>query len=150
MNSSLWPVIIITLLVAAWYAWRYYKLRRNLDRFASQIRAQNTNTEIKELENLSSSITSINTNFDTRYSILDAERARLATVLEQLTDGVLIADAHGIIQFANPAAGKLFQTSELTHRSVAEVIRHHQLVEAWRRCQQNISGNPSCSRFRPF
>jgi len=53
-----------------------------------------------------------------------------------MTDGVLIADAQGIIQFANPAAGKLFQTSNPIHRSLTEVIRNHQLVEAWRRCQQ--------------
>jgi two-component system phosphate regulon sensor histidine kinase PhoR len=53
-----------------------------------------------------------------------------------MTDGVLIADSQGIIQFANPAAGRLFQTSDPTHRSIVEVVRHHQLVEAWRRCQQ--------------
>jgi two-component system phosphate regulon sensor histidine kinase PhoR len=53
-----------------------------------------------------------------------------------MTDGVIIADAQGMVQFANPAAGRLFQTSNLTNRSLAEVVRHHQLVEAWRRCQQ--------------
>jgi len=53
-----------------------------------------------------------------------------------MTDGVLIADAQGLIQFANPAAGKLFQTSNPINRSLTEVIRNHQLVEAWRRCQQ--------------
>jgi len=67
---------------------------------------------------------------------LESERARLATVLDQLTDGVLIADSHGLIQFANPAAGKLFQTSNPIQRSITEVVRNHQLVEAWRRCQQ--------------
>ena len=74
--------------------------------------------------------------FNARLSTLDAERSRLATVLDQMTDGVLIADAQGIIQFANPAAGRLFQTSQPVNRSIAEVVRHHQLVEAWRRCQQ--------------
>ena len=53
-----------------------------------------------------------------------------------MTDGVLIADSQGLIQFANPAAGKLFQTSDPLNRSIAEVVRNHQLVEAWRRCQQ--------------
>ena len=71
-----------------------------------------------------------------RHSTLDSERARLATVLDQITDGVLIADSQGLIQFANPAAGKLFQTSNPIHRSITEVVRNHQLVEAWRRCQQ--------------
>jgi two-component system phosphate regulon sensor histidine kinase PhoR len=60
----------------------------------------------------------------------------LATVLEQLTDGVIIADANGLIQFANPAAQKLFETADGIGRSITEVVRNHQLVEAWQRCQQ--------------
>ena len=71
-----------------------------------------------------------------RRSTLDTERARLATVLEQITDGVLIADTQGIVHFANPAAGRLFQTSRPVNRSLTEVICNHQLVEAWWRCQQ--------------
>ena len=136
MNSTLWAVITVLIIVAAWFAWRYYKLRREVDAFASRARNQNVDTNIKELENLSSAVASLISTFDLQRSTLDAERARLATVLDQITDGVLIADSQGIIQFANPAAGKLFQTSEPIERSIAEVVRNHQLVEAWRRCQQ--------------
>jgi two-component system phosphate regulon sensor histidine kinase PhoR len=135
MNYSL-VVTVIVIFVAAWFAWRYFKLRREVDEFASRARNKDTNTNIHELDNLSSSITSLISTFDLRHSTLDAERARLATLLDQITDGVLIADAQGIIQFANPAAGKLFQASEPVNRSIAEVVRNHQLVEAWRRCQQ--------------
>ena len=123
-------------LIAAWFAWRYYKLRQAVNAYADQLRGQNGNTEIKELENLSSAIASLISNFNLQRSTLDAEKSRLATVLEQLTDGVLIADAQGLIQFANPAAGRLFQTSNPVNRSLTEVVRHHQLVEAWRRSQQ--------------
>lgn len=126
----------ILLLLAAWYGWRYYKLRQDVDEYASHARAQNTLTNIKELENLASALSSLITNFNSQHAALDAERARLANVLEQMTDGVLIADSQGIVQFANPAAGRLFQTSNPIHRSLTEVIRNHQLVEAWRRCQQ--------------
>ena len=136
MNSTLWAVIIVLIVIAVWFAWRYYKLRREVDAFASRARNQNVNTNIKELENLSSAVASLISTFDLQRSTLDAERARLATVLDQITDGVLIADAQGIVQFANPAAGKLFQASEPVDRSIAEVVRNHQLVEAWRRCQQ--------------
>jgi two-component system, OmpR family, phosphate regulon sensor histidine kinase PhoR len=123
-------------LAAAWYAWRYYKLVREIDKYAGRAREQHTDTQIKELQNLSSALTSVIAAFDLQHSTLEAERARLATVLEQITDGVLITDTQGIIQFANPAAGRLFQTSNPTNRSITEVVRHHQLVEAWRRCQQ--------------
>jgi two-component system phosphate regulon sensor histidine kinase PhoR len=133
-------IFIITLVffvIATWFAWRYIKLRRDLDEYANRIRQQHVSTEIKELDNLSSAITSLVSTFQLQHSTLDDERARLATVLEQMTDGVLIADAQGIIQFANPAAGKLFQTSNPINRSLTEVIRNNQLVEAWRRCQQS-------------
>ncbi len=68
--------------------------------------------------------------------MLSAETSRLATILDQLTDGVLIADSSGLVRFANPAARKLFDVSEPLGRSVAEVVRNHQLIEAWRKCQQ--------------
>src|SRR6266498_4702758 len=127
---------VIFLILAAWFAWRYYKLRRDVNKYAADLRQKSFESEIKELGNLSSSVASMLSIFDLQLSTLDSERARLATVLEQMTDGVLTADAQGIVQFANPAAGKLFQTSDPTHRSIVEVVRHHQLVEAWRRCQQ--------------
>jgi two-component system, OmpR family, phosphate regulon sensor histidine kinase PhoR len=136
MNSSLWVGIIIVVLIAAWYAWRYYKLRGEIDEYASRVRGQNTDSNIKELENLSGAIDSLIATFNTRHAALESERLRLATVLDQITDGVLIADATGLIQFANPAAGRLFQFGNPLHHSIAEVVRNHQLVEAWRRGQQ--------------
>jgi two-component system phosphate regulon sensor histidine kinase PhoR len=127
---------VIFLIIAAGYAWQYHRLRRNIDEYASQLREQNAETRIQELQNLSSAVTLLLSTFNLKHSTMDAERARLATVLDQITDGVLITDANGIIQFANPAAGRLFQASNPVERSIAEVVRHHQLVEAWRRCQQ--------------
>lgn len=127
---------IIFLLVAAWYAWRYYKLRRDIDEYAHRARGQDISTHVKELENLASAITSLISTFDLQHLTLESERSRLATVLDQITDGVLIADEQGLIQFANPAAGRLFQFTNPVRHSIAEVVRNHQLVEAWRRCQR--------------
>lgn len=136
MNSFLWVVIILLVFTATAYALRYYKLRRNLNEYASQVRGQEIDTNIRELENLSSSIASLITTFHSQHTVLESERLRLATVLDQITDGVLIADTTGLIQFANPAAGRLFQFGDPLGHSIAEVVRNHQLVEAWRRCQQ--------------
>jgi two-component system, OmpR family, phosphate regulon sensor histidine kinase PhoR len=135
MNYSIF-LILLLIILAAWYAGRYYQLRREVNEYADRIRQNNFDSDLKELGNLSSAVASVISAFNHQHSTLDEERSRLATVLEQMTDGVLIVDSQGLIQFANPAAGKLFQTSDPTHRSIVEVIRHHQLVEAWRRCQQ--------------
>lgn len=139
MIAGLISVLVIFLLLTAFFIWRYIRLRRRLDEYARALRqSQSLNypTDVKELEDLSNAINSVAQSFNLQLSTLNSERSRLATVLDQMTDGVLIADASGQIQFANPAARKLFESSDPIHRSVAEVIRHHQLVEAWRRCQQ--------------
>src|SRR5512147_2295411 len=111
---------IIILIVAGWYAWRYYTLRQNLNDYAKSIRQkpEEVSNNTKELEDVSSAISSIISRFDVQHSILDSERSRLATVLDQITDGVLIADAHGLIQFANPAAGRLFQFASPVSHSI--------------------------------
>lgn len=135
--SFYWSALIALFLIAAWFAWRFYKLRRNVDKFARRVRTEGyTSTEFDGIESLSSAFSSFVSTLNLRHSALDAERARLAAVLDQMTDGVLIADEQGIVQFANPAAGRLFQSADPVQHSVAEVIRHHQLVEAWRRCRE--------------
>ena len=138
MNSFVWVIIIALFLVAAWFAWRYYDLKRRVDEYARLVRIspETLPTDIKRIENLSNAIASLKTTFDLRLSTLDSNNKRLSTVLEQLTDGVIIADANGLIQFANPAPQNLFETSNALGHSVTEVIRNHQLVDAWRRCQQ--------------
>ncbi|MCC7119374.1 MAG: PAS domain-containing protein [Anaerolineales bacterium] len=93
--------------------------------------------DVRRLEDLSNTIAALQSGFDLQLSALNAEVARLSTVLSQLTDGVLIADANGQVQYANPAAGKLFEVANPLQHSVAEVIRNHQLIEAWRHSQHS-------------
>jgi two-component system, OmpR family, phosphate regulon sensor histidine kinase PhoR len=138
MDSLLIFIVIVLVLIAVFYYVRYRNLKTHLDDYARTIRQQPTSLarEIEGLENLSSAVTSLVSTFNLQHATLEAEWSRLATVLEQITDGVLIADAQGLIQYANPAAGRLFQFGTPLHHSIAEVMRNHQLVEAWRRCQQ--------------
>jgi len=137
MNSFLLSLSIILFFAAAWFAWRYYDLKKRLNNYAQLIRNQiDFPADVKDIENLSNAVASLHSTFNLQLSTFNAENARLSTVLEQLTDGVLIADADGFIQLANPAAQKLFDTPDVVGRSITEVVRNHQLVDAWRRCQQ--------------
>src|SRR5688572_28403704 len=125
MNSIFIAVFFVLLLVAVWFAWRYFSLKQRLNNYADVLRnrPENFPADIKGLEGLSSAVVLLNSNFAIQLSTLDTQNARLATVLEQLTDGVLIADSNGQVQFANPAAQKLFDTNQPIGRSVAEVVR---------------------------
>ncbi len=138
MNQFLLYFAVAFLFLAVWSAWRYYDLKQRMDEYArlTRLSPESLPTDIKKIENLSNAIASLKSSFDLRLSTLTSENARLSTVLEQMIDGVIIVDANGLIQFANPAAQKLFETPHAIGHSVTEVVRNHQLVDAWRRCQQ--------------
>ena len=139
MNPFLLGALVILLVVAGWFAWRYARLRRRLGFYTRALRNAPPLTlpmAQGELEELSIVVRSLAGNFNQQLATLYEERDRLAAVLDQMTDGVLIADSEGQVQFANPAARRLFSTPSAAGRTVTEVLRHHQLVDAWRRCQQ--------------
>ncbi len=150
----LYVLVAILLAALAWMSWRYLSLRRSAEGYARAIsraakvdiptvrlsahdEARDLPTDIKNLEALSSAVNALVASFNLKLSASEAERSRLAAILDQMTDGVLIADSDGRIQLANPAAEKLLgEGQELPGRSVVVALRHHQLVEAWRKCQQ--------------
>ncbi len=143
--NGLFLLLILLLLLLVGLAWKHADLRRRLRRYTRivQVAAQgeytsaSLPTDERQLEDLSNAVRELALRLHSETSIQDAERGRLAAVLEQLTDGVLIADTDGRLQFANPAAEKLFDSPHAVGRTVAQVLRQHQLVEAWQRCQQS-------------
>ena len=65
------------------------------------------------------------------------QQRQFVSVLEIMADGVLITDDLGIVNFINPAARRLLDTTKRAAlgRSFAEVVRHHQLIQLWQECQ---------------
>ncbi len=141
MDPLLGLLIGIASLLAIWFGWRYFALRRRMAEFARMLRRlaeeqprATSENDLPEIGLLAGAVTTLTKSFNLQYELLEAECSRLAAVLEQLTDGVLIADADGLIQFANPAAERQFGEN-LKENSVAKALRHHQLIEAWQKCQ---------------
>ena len=134
-----WSWLVIALLIAACgvLAWRYFALRRDILTMTEQIRRKDElNESASELGDLASAFNSRLSTLNLQLSALNIEHGKLSAILDQLTDGVLIVDADGRIQFSNPAAERLFGES-LLGRSVPETLRHHQLIQTWQRSQQN-------------
>jgi len=144
VNWLLGILIILLLFITTWLGWHYFRLRRRLDIYARTLRRAaddglaltNLPKDERGLDDLSTAVKALALTERERTLGLETERARLAAVLEQMTDGVLIADAEGRIQFANPAAEKLFEAPNAVSHTVVEVIRQHQLVQAWRRSRE--------------
>ena len=142
-----WFLIVLAILLTialAWLSWRYFVLRRSLKRYAALLRSvangEKTISDLPEdlpaLEDFSNTVKTLALALRMHTSVVDAERARLAAVLDKMTDGVLIADSSGQIQFANPAIERLFETNQAVGRRLVEVLRQHQLVEAWQRSRE--------------
>jgi len=134
--------LILSLATLVWVAFHYISLRRQLREYNRILRQTadgstpvlSLPSNLKDLESLSNVVKALVTSLKAQLSSVDANRARLAAVLDQMTDAVLIASEEGRIQFANPAAEKLFGKG-LVERSVTETLRNHQLIQAWQRCQ---------------
>ncbi|MGA2490940.1 MAG: ATP-binding protein, partial [Anaerolineales bacterium] len=139
-------LVLAVVLVAAliWLSWRYIILRNSLKRYSALLRSvsngKKTVSDLPEdlpaLEEFSNTVKTLAVAFNVRISGMEAERVKLAAVLDRMTDGVLIVDSGGQIQFANPAAERLFETRQAVGRRLVEILRQHQLVEAWQRSRE--------------
>ncbi len=70
---------------------------------------------------------------------IESERAKLSTILQEMSDGVIITDRQGTIQLINKAAINLFEVSqaEPIGLTLIEVTRQHQIVELLESCAKN-------------
>jgi two-component system phosphate regulon sensor histidine kinase PhoR len=148
MQSVNWFLLILAVVltvVLVWLGWRQRVLRGRLERYAVLLRAvvndeksvRDLPEDVPALEELSNAAKALAITLDSRTSMVETERAKLAAVLDRMTDGVLIADSGGQIQFTNPAAERLFETKNAVGRRVVEVLRQYQLVETWQRSRES-------------
>ncbi|HEX4744974.1 MAG TPA: ATP-binding protein [Candidatus Limnocylindria bacterium] len=80
---------------------------------------------------------------------VESERDRLATVLTELTDAVLIVDADDRVRLANPAAERMLDAGALAGRRVVEVVRDHEVFEAIREARQGRDSHAQIERDAP-
>ncbi len=145
MESLSYALLAVLLLLIAWLAWQQYSHRRKISHLIDQLQrtargeapVHDLPADMPGLVNLSNAIRDLALAQQAQLGEVSAERARLMATLDQMTDGVLIVDANGLIHMANPASERLLgEGTPFKNRSVAVALRHHQLVETWQRCQQ--------------
>ena len=92
-----------------------------------------------EVGQLGRVFSSMATQLNKKMDDLRTESSKLAAVLTQMTDGVLIADNQGRVQLINPAAEKMFETrqDDVLGRSLAQTLRHHRLIDLWKRSHES-------------
>lgn len=130
---------IVILLLATVIAARTTRPLRQLTLAANQIAAGDFNyrdlpSDPHEIGQLAQAFKGLASQLGQQVEALQSERGKLSAILDQMTDGVLIADHEGKLVMINPAAEKLFSThrSLSIGHSLVQVLRHHQFVELWR------------------
>ncbi|UCC51376.1 MAG: HAMP domain-containing protein [Anaerolineaceae bacterium] len=115
---------------------------REMSEMAYQISEGDVNVRVlphsrDEIGELARVINQITDSLRDRIGDLAEENRQLDIVLDNMADGVLIANDMGRIQFINTAAAKMLVSSETQAlgRSFAEVARHHQLIDLWQICR---------------
>jgi two-component system phosphate regulon sensor histidine kinase PhoR len=65
---------------------------------------------------------------------ISEDRTRLASILNNMADGVIMTDTEGNISLANQAAEKLFNFKEAKNKPLIEVLRDHEVDEVLKLC----------------
>jgi len=65
---------------------------------------------------------------------ISEDRTRLATILDNMADGVIMTDAEGNISLANRAAEKLLDIKEAKNKPLIEAVRDHEVDELLKLC----------------
>ena len=143
--SLLYVLIAVLSALLLWLGWRYYILRQRINSLSKKLRdaASTLPTDlpkdIPSIEELSNAVAALNSELHQKLAETEAEGARLAAVLEQLPDGILISNAQGQVEFVNPAANELLSEDgrNLVGRTIAEALRYHQFIEVWQASKES-------------
>jgi len=87
-----------------------------------------------EVGELAQAFNDMSARLKTLVAEISEDRARLASILDNMADGVIMTDTEGNISLANQAASKLFKLKEAENRPLIEAVRDHEVDELWKLC----------------
>jgi len=80
---------------------------------------------------------------------VEAERDRLATLISELSDAVLIVGADDRVRLANPAAETMLGRHPLAGRKLVEIVRDHEVFDAVSRARAGVEAVGQIEREDP-
>jgi two-component system phosphate regulon sensor histidine kinase PhoR len=98
---------------------------------------QKTNISTRdEIGQLAQAFNDMSSNLKTTVDNISTEKTKLASVLSNMADGIIMTDTEGNIVLANPASGKLFgfKEDEAINKYVIEVVHDHEVDEILKLC----------------
>jgi two-component system phosphate regulon sensor histidine kinase PhoR len=140
--SIIIAMLMVTLLVilAAWIIARITtrpirKLTAASRRITSGELGQKITIEAKdEVGKLAHAFNEMSAKTKELVDTISEDRTRLATILDNMADGVIMTDAEGNISLANRAAEKLLNIKEVKNKPLIEAVRDHEVDELLKLC----------------
>jgi two-component system, OmpR family, phosphate regulon sensor histidine kinase PhoR len=148
--------MLLSLIIAALAAWLIARTTtrpiRRLTRAANKLAAGELGKKVAveskdEVGLLARAFNDMSANIQGTVTELSAEKNKLAGVLANMADGVIMAGADGGIQLTNRTAGRLlgFNDAEASGRPVIEVVRDHEVEDLLKECLK--SGREQTAQF---
>ncbi len=111
------------------------KLTAASRRISSGELGQKITTETKdEMGELAHAFNEMSARLKELVEAISEDRARLATILDNMADGVIMTDAEGNILLANRAVERLFNIRDTKNKPLIEVVRDHEVDELLKLC----------------
>jgi two-component system phosphate regulon sensor histidine kinase PhoR len=137
MSVATLLVILVAWVIARITTRPIRKLTIASERIASGELEQKITIETKdEVGELAQAFNEMSLKLKEMVETISGERARLATILDNMADGVIMTGSEGNILLANNAAAKLFNIKNTTEKPLIEVVRDHELDEVLKLCLQ--------------
>jgi two-component system phosphate regulon sensor histidine kinase PhoR len=133
-------VAALLVILAAWLITRFTtRPIRELTAAAKRISSGELGRRIRtlaggEVGELARAFNEMSARLKTLVAEISEDRARLATILDNMADGVIMTDTEGNISLANQAAAKLFGLKEAENRPLIEAVRDHEVDELLKLC----------------
>jgi two-component system, OmpR family, phosphate regulon sensor histidine kinase PhoR len=143
VRLSIITAMMITTLAIIFAAWAISRITtsplRRLTAAAGEIASGRLDQRISvgsrdEIGALATAFNDMSSQLKKLVDTISADRTRLAAVLDNMTDGVIMTDTEGSISLANTAAVKLFNIRNATGSTLIEAVRDHELDGLLKQC----------------
>lgn len=132
-------IVLLAMLIAEQLSRQIHELVKAVERIANgDLNIRILRPPKGELGRLARAFNRMGEELQTQMKALTDRQNTLSAVLAHMADGVIITDSKDRIELINPAAAKILGVSEkeAIGQRFAAIVRDHQIVEIWRRCQE--------------
>ncbi|MGH2491812.1 MAG: histidine kinase dimerization/phospho-acceptor domain-containing protein, partial [Candidatus Limnocylindria bacterium] len=152
LSLSLLAAAIVAAVVAIFIAWIIQRaIARPIELLTERAEAGSDTFDVRgpqEVERLAAALRRAGTAVRDEHAAAEAERDRLATLIDELGDAIFIADGGGRVLLAN-AAARATAGEDVIGRHLPEIIRHHETLAAIASARQGREAIATIERTEP-